>query len=183
MIIRLYVELRNKKTDLPITARTLETIIRLSTANAKLCLDFNTVNENDVAIAQVILCATVTGEYCDPGLKVAFSDKAIQKEKDLFSTLKSNNNSVFCELKNTTANKNHREIRSLIFQSDRDIMLQKLTIMCDYTEGMINLDEYCKSVWHSEKRFTMAQLRCFLQTLVDEGKLIQGNDKTFFVAL
>jgi DNA replication licensing factor MCM3 len=183
MIIRLYVELRNKKTDLPITARTLETIIRLSTANAKLCLDFNTVNENDVAIAQVILCATVTGEYCDPGLKVVFSDKAIQKEKDLFSTLKSNNNSVFCELKNTTANKNHREIRSLIFQSDRDIMLQKLTIMCDYTEGMINLDEYCKSVWQSEKRFTMAQLRCFLQTLVDEGKLIQGNDKTFFVAL
>lgn len=64
-VISFYTEIRQRQQDesnLPITARTLETIIRISTANAKLCLDHNKITEDDVMVAEMVLRFALYGE-------------------------------------------------------------------------------------------------------------------------
>ena len=62
-IAAIYTDLRKNARDAssaPVTARTLETIIRLSTAMAKLRLDYNRIEEDDVIVAETILRAALT---------------------------------------------------------------------------------------------------------------------------
>merc|ERR1712014_127468 len=73
-IISFYVELRRiyrDKSGLPITVRTLESGIRLSSANAKLCLDNYRVNEDDIAVAEMIMRAAILGKNWDPVAEIS----------------------------------------------------------------------------------------------------------------
>jgi DNA replication licensing factor MCM3 len=63
-IISFYLEIRSHQDEwgLPITARTLETIIRIATANAKLCLDQIEITEDDVKTAEMVLRYSIQGD-------------------------------------------------------------------------------------------------------------------------
>jgi DNA replicative helicase MCM subunit Mcm2 (Cdc46/Mcm family) len=203
-IISFYTEIRlsyHNEIGLPITARTLETLIRLATANAKLCLDNNEITEYDVIVAEMVLRGAILGidwenmselvkrknqtssyQYKDFSQNVPLlhekSDKSFNRDEKFLDKIIKPSVKKKIESKKGNSKFNRSETETNEEHNSYSIevvssLKHSLNILSDRKHGIINFMELRKIVEKSDLQINEAQLRNFLKQ--------QGDRDMFFV--